>query len=100
MTYKHNCPHHAQCLADFDQKQLDPHASPSLFTQSHPSDSLVSQVDNVLKEKCFTSVEEVKQKRAEALEGIKINKFQNCFEQWEKCLNRSNASNGGYFEGA
>ena len=28
-------------------------------------------------------VEEVKQKMAEALKGIKI-EFKNCFEQWEK----------------
>ena len=38
----------------------------------------------VLKGKCFADVEEVKQKTAEALKGIKINKFKNCFEQWEK----------------
>ena len=27
-------------------------------------------------------MEEVKQKKAEALKGIKIDKFKNCFEQW------------------
>ena len=39
---------------------------------------------NVLKEKRFTVVEKVRQKTAEALKGIKINEFKNCFEQWKK----------------
>ena len=53
----------------------------------------------VLRGKCFTDVEEVEQKTAEALKGIRINKFKNCFEQWKKCLNRCIVSNGKYFEG-
>ena len=48
----------------------------------------------ILKRKCFADVEEVKQKLAEALKGIKINEFKNCFEQWKKGLNRCIASNG------
>ena len=52
----------------------------------------------VLKGKHFASVEEVKQKMAEALKGIKIQEFKNCFEQWEKRLNRCIASNGGYLK--
>ena len=44
-------------------------------------------------------MEEVKQKTAEALKGIKIDKFKNCFEQWNKHLDRCIASNGEYFEG-
>ena len=39
---------------------------------------------NVLKGKHFAYVEEVKQKMAEALKGINIDKFKNCFEQWKK----------------
>ena len=38
----------------------------------------------VLKGKGFANVEEVKQKPAETLRGIKINTFKNGFEQWEK----------------
>ena len=38
----------------------------------------------VIKGKCFADVEEMKQKTAEALKGIKIDKFKNCFEQWKK----------------
>ena len=52
----------------------------------------------VLKGKCFANVEEVKQKTAEALKGIKIDKLKNCFEQWKKCLSRCIASDGEYFE--
>ena len=53
----------------------------------------------VLKWKHFADVEEVKQKTAEALKGIKIYKFKNCFEQWKNHLNGCIASNGDYFEG-
>ena len=53
----------------------------------------------VLKRKCFADNGRVKQKTAEALKGIKINEFKNCFEQWEKYLNRCIAWNGEYFEG-
>ena len=44
-------------------------------------------------------MEEVKQKMAEALNGIKIGKFENCFEQWKKCFVGCTVSNGEYFEG-
>ena len=53
----------------------------------------------VLKGKSFANVEKVKQKTAEALKGIKINKFKNCFEQWKKHLDSCIASNGEDFEG-
>ena len=33
---------------------------------------------NILKGKCFAHMEEVKQKPAEALKGINIDKFKNC----------------------
>ena len=45
-------------------------------------------------------MEEVEQKKtAEALKGIKIDEFKNCFEEWEKHLNMCIASNGEYVEG-
>ena len=40
----------------------------------------------VLKGKYFTDVEEVKQKTAEALKGIKIDEFKNRFEHWKNIL--------------
>ena len=59
----------------------------------------VSLDEKFLKGKCFASVDDVKQKMVEALKGIKINEFKNCFEQWKKHLNRCIASDGEYFEG-
>ena len=52
----------------------------------------VSLDEKVLRGKRFDNVEEVKQKMAEALKGIKIDGIKNCFEQWKKCLNRCIAS--------
>ena len=49
---------------------------------SHPPYSLHLSLDEkVLKRKRFADVEEVKQKTTEALKGIKIDEFKNCFEQ-------------------
>ena len=36
---------------------------------------------------------------AEALKGIKMDEFKNCFRQWNKRLDKCIASNGEYFEG-
>ena len=52
-----------------------------------------------VKGKHFADVEEVKQKTAEALRGIKIKEFKNCFEPWDKSLDRCITSAGEYFEG-
>ena len=64
--------------------------------------SFVSPMRKVLKGKrCGSGRGETNNnnnKKAEALKGIKIDKFKP-FEQWEKCLNRCVASNGKYFEG-
>ena len=50
-----------------------------------PSDFfLFPWMKKVLKEEHSADGEQVKQKRAEALKGIKINDFKNCFEQWKK----------------
>ena len=58
---------------------------------------LFPQMKKVIKGKCFANVEEVKQKMAEALKGIKIDKFKNHYKQWKKHLNRCITSNGEYF---
>ena len=60
---------------------------------------LSPRMQKVLKENCFADVEEIKQKKAEALEGIEIDKFKTCFEQGKKHLDRCIASNGEYLEG-
>ena len=41
----------------------------------------------------------VERKTAEALKGIRINGFKNCFEQWKKHFHRRITSNGEYFVG-
>ena len=41
-----------------------------------------------LKVKHFADVEEMKQKTAEALKGLKIDKFKNGCEQWKKTSRR------------
>ena len=60
---------------------------------------LFPRMKKFLKGKRFPDVAEVKQKTAEALKGIKIDEFKNCFEQWKKRLDKCIASNGEYFEG-
>ena len=87
VIYKHTCPHCADFSAGFDQKLQHPHAPPSLFTRSFPKRHFLSSwMKKILKGKHFVDVEEVKQKTAEALKGIKINKFKNCSEQWKNIL--------------
>ena len=49
-----------------------------------PGKFFVSPVNKSLKGNCFADVEEVKQKMAGALKGIKSNEFWNCFKQWKK----------------
>ena len=62
---------------------LVPHP-PNLPPFTHVTFYLFSQMKRVLKGKHFADVEEVKQKTAEAQKDIQIDKFRNCFEQWEK----------------
>jgi len=53
----------------------------------------------VLKGKRFANVEEVKEKMTEALKGIALQEFQDCFENWKTRLDQCIALNGQYFEG-
>ena len=56
-------------------------------------------MQKVLKAKHLANVEEVEQKKtAEALKGIKIDEFKNCFWQCKK-VSIGVSSNGEYFEG-
>ena len=58
---------------------------------------MFSQMENVPKGKRFADREEVKQRMADALKGIKIDEIKNCFEQWRKHFSKCIASNGEYF---
>ena len=68
---KHTGPHHTECSAVFDQKWHDPGAPPS------PQATFVSPDGKNPQRETFCHVEEMKQKTAEALKGIKIDEFQN-----------------------
>ena len=82
------------------QQFLTPKPHPPYSPNLTPSNFfLLPQMKKVLKDKRFASVQEVKQKIAEALKGIKIRELENYLKQREKCLNRFIVSNGEYFEG-
>jgi hypothetical protein len=53
----------------------------------------------VLKGNRFGDMEEVKKKMTEALKGINLQEFQDCFEKRKTRLDWCIASNGQYFEG-
>ena len=77
------CPHCIEWSAVFDQNQHDP--CPTIHPISLQVTFFLSPGKKVLKEKCFADMQEVKQKTAEALKGIKIDEFktvQNYFEQF------------------
>ena len=57
-----------------------PPCSPDL---SQSNFLLFPQMKKMLKGKRFANLEEVKQKMAETLKGIKISEFKNCVEQWK-----------------
>ena len=81
-TPAHTAPSVQHFLAE---KQHNPCAHSPFSPDLAPSDFILfSWMKKVLKGKCFVDVEEVKQKMAEALKGIKIKNFKNCFEQWKK----------------
>ena len=80
-----------QCLV---KNSMTPVLHPPYLPDLSASDFLLFPwVKNILKRKPFADVEEVNQKTAEALKGIKIDEFKNCFEQWENRLNRCISSN-------
>jgi transposase len=60
---------------------------------------LFPRMKKVLNRKRFADVEEVKKKTTEALKGITLQEFQDCFEKWKTLLDTCIASNRQYFEG-
>ena len=81
-------------FSSFWPKMIWPPCPPSQYTHSHPKWLFLPQMKKVLKGKCFACVEEVKQKMAKALKHIKIDEFENCFEQWKNHLHQRIASDG------
>ena len=71
----------AECSSDLTKTSVTPMSHPLYSPSLAPGNFFfVSPMKKVLKGKCFAHVEEVKQKMAEALKAIKIDKFKNCFE--------------------
>ena len=102
VIYECTCPHLADCSVVYDPILAwlpCPTLPIHLILPQTTFCLFVSLDEKVLKGKCFANVEELKQKTAEALKGIKIDEFKNCFEQWKKHLDNCIASNGEYFEG-
>ena len=63
------------------KKQHDPMPHSPYSPNLTPRDIfLFPQMKKVLRGKCFADVEEVKQKMTEALKGIRIKEFKNCFD--------------------
>jgi hypothetical protein len=52
-----------------------------------------------LKRKRFRDVDEVKENTLKALNSIQPQKFQHCFEQWQKRWDKCINGHGQYFEG-
>ena len=67
------------------KNSMTPMAHPPYSPDLTPSDFFCfPTLKKVLKAKQIADVEEGKQKMAETVKDIKINKFKNCFEQWKK----------------
>jgi hypothetical protein len=85
-----------QFLTKNSMTQLHPPYSPDLALCDF---ILFPQMKKVLRGKRFADAEEVNKKTTEALEGITLKEFQDCFEKWKARLDQRIASNGQYFEG-
>ncbi|VVC45905.1 Hypothetical protein CINCED_3A011395 [Cinara cedri] len=59
---------------------------------------LFPKIKSALKGIRFESMEEVKQKSAELLNGLTKTDFQHCLEQWKKRMKRCVARGGEYIE--
>ncbi|PNF30429.1 hypothetical protein B7P43_G12489 [Cryptotermes secundus] len=61
--------------------------------------SLFPQMKRDMKRKRFADVAEVKEKMTEALSSISKDEFRQCFEKWNKRLDKCISVSGKYFEG-
>ena len=102
VIYKRNCPQRAECSALFDQKQHDPMPLAPYSSNLALSDFFSPPGWKNSQREMFCwcrRAETNKQKKAEALKGINIDEFKNCFDQWEKLLDGCISSNGEDVEG-
>jgi hypothetical protein len=93
-----NAPAHtALSVKQFFTKNAIVH--PSYSPDLAPCDLfLFSKFKRNVKEMCFATVEEVKQKSPEGLKDIPMSEFKNCFEQWKNRLEKCIVVNGECFK--
>ena len=60
---------------------------------------LFPKLKEILKERHFDDIDDIKNTTTAALKAIPQNQFQNCFEGWTRRWHRCIASQGEYFEG-
>ena len=74
--------------------------TPCLFIGSSPQwFFLFPKMKQILKERHFDDIDDIRSNTTAALKAIPLNQFQNCFEGWTRRWHRCIASQGEYFEG-
>ena len=83
---QHTCPQVQNVQQFLTKNSMTPTPHPLYSSDLTPSAFFFGLPDKKTSSKgnFCADVEEVKQKTAKVLKGIKIDEFQNCFEQWRK----------------
>jgi len=94
-------PHTALSVREFlATKQIAVLEHPACSPDLAPSDFfLFPKVQEILKGRHFDDIDDIRSNTTAALKAIPQNKFQNCFEGWNRRWHRCIASQGEYFEG-
>ena len=81
-------------------KQITVLEHPAYSPDLAPSDFLLfPKIKEMLKERHFDYIDDIRNNTTTALKAIRQNQFQNCFEGWTRRWHRCIASQGEYFEG-
>jgi len=81
-------------------KQITVLEHPANSIDLDPNDSfLFLKIKEILKERHFDDIDDIRSNTMAALKAIPQNQFQNCFEGWTRHWHRCIASQGEYFDG-
>jgi transposase len=81
-------------------KQINVLEHPPYSLDPSPSDFfLLSKIKEILKERHFDDIDDIRSNTTAAVKGIPQNHFQNCFDRWTRCWHQCIASQTEYFEG-
>ena len=81
-------------------KQITVLEHPANSIDLDPNDSfLFLKIKEILKERHFDDIDDIRSNTTAALKAIPQNQFQNCFEGWTRHWHRCIASQGEYFDG-